>query len=292
MLVTVWSGLVLGAIYALVALGINISMLPSGLYNFAQGAIIVAGVYLTYSVLAVHHLGLLPLFLLNALAGVAVGVVCEIVCLRPLRRRAARAGQRNDLISTVGFSLAIVGAIGLKWGYLARAVPFVGPTKPVHLFGIFAQPDQIVLIVGAVISAVGLHVWLRRTRWGQACLAVAEDREAATLRGINVNAVTLACFAAAGAFGAVSAIAIGPITYAIPTLASTLALGGFVAIALGGRGNFLGSLGGGLLAGIASSFATRYLGANYADITVLVVLLSTLAVRPAGLGGPPSARHV
>ena len=84
----------------------------------------------------------------------------------------------------------------------------------------------------------------------------------------------------------------GPITYAMPTLGTTLALGGFVAIALGGEGSFIGGLLGGLLVGIVSALATRYINANYSDISVLVLLLVTLAVRPRGLGGIAEARHV
>jgi branched-chain amino acid transport system permease protein len=291
-LLTIWSGLVLGAVYALVALGFAVSMLPSGIFNFAQGAIVVTGIYLTYSVLGTHHLGLAPLLVVNTLVGVALGVVCEVLCVRPLRRGARAAGQQNELITTVGLSIALVGAIGVRWGYLPRAVPFDGPSAPLRVLGIIARPDQLVLLGGAIIAAIGLHLLSRRTRVGQACLAIAEDREAAILRGVNVDALTLMGFAIAGGLGALSAIAIGPITYAIPTLATTLALGGFVAMTLGGQGSFLGNLLGGLIVGVASSLATRYLDANYADLAVLTVLLVTLALRPVGIGGVSAVRDV
>lgn len=292
MLLTLWTGLVLGAVYATVALGFSMSMLPSGVFNFAQGAIVVAGTYLTYTFLAVSGLDLLVVVALNAMAGVALGVFCEVVCVRPLRRGAGAPAQRNELLTTIGLSTVLVGIIGVIWGYLPTAVPFDGPNTPVHFLGIVARPDQIVMLAAAVISAVGLHLWFRRTRWGQACLAVAEDRDAAALRGINVNVLSFAGFAAAGAFGTVSAIAIGPITYAIPSLAITLALGAFVAIAIGGHGNFLGCLAGGLLVGVVSALATRYLGASYDDLAVLALLLATLTVRPNGLGAPGAARRV
>ena len=88
MLLTLWTGLVLGAVYATVALGFSMSMLPSGVFNFAQGAIVVTGTYLTYTFLAVSGLDLLVVVALNAIAGVALGVLCEVVCVRPLRRGA------------------------------------------------------------------------------------------------------------------------------------------------------------------------------------------------------------
>lgn len=292
MLLTIWSGLALGAVYATVALGLTISMLPSAIFNFAQGAIVVTGIYLTYSILATEHLGLVALLALNTSIGMTLGVICEVVCVRALRGRARTPGQRNEMVTTIGLSTLILGAIGVHWGYQPDVVPFHGPTTPVHLLGVIARPDQIVLVAGAIAAAIALHLWSRRTRWGQACLAVAEDRDAAALRGINVNLLSLAGFAAAGAFGTVSAIAIGPTTYAIPTLAVPLALGGFVAIALGGRGHFLGCLAAGLLVGVASSLAIRYIGANYADLAVLAILLVTLVLRPVGLSGPQSVRNV
>ena len=292
MLLTLWSGLALGAVYATVALGFTMSMLPSGVFNFAQGAVVVTGTYLTYTFLADLGLGLVALIGANAVVGLALGALCEVVCVRPLRRGGHGLVQHNELLTTIGLSTVVVGVIGVVWGYLPRAVPFTGSTTPVQLLGIPVQPDQIALLAVAVASAAGLHLWFRRTRWGQACLAVAEDRDAAALRGIDVNALSLIGFAAAGAFGTVSAIAIGPITYAIPTLAVTLALGGFVAIAIGGHGRFLGCLAGGLLVGLISSLATRYIGAAYDDLAVFALLLATLSVRPMGLGAATAARVV
>jgi branched-chain amino acid transport system permease protein len=291
-LLTLWSGLALGAVYATVALGFTMSMLPSGVFNFAQGAIVVVGTYTTYALLGEAGLSGLAVLGLNTVIGLLLGVLCELVCVRPLRRGRHVLTQHTELLTTIGLSTVLVGLIGVIWGYLPRAVPFSGPTAPVHFLGIVAEPAQIALLGGAVASAVGLHLWFRTTRWGQTCLAAAEDREAAALRGVDVNRLSLLGFAAAGAFGTVSAMAIGPITYALPTLGITLALGGFVAMAIGGHGNFLGCLAGGLLVGTASSLATRYLGAAYDDLVVLALLLASLSLRPAGLGLGPAPRRV
>jgi branched-chain amino acid transport system permease protein len=292
MLQTLWAGLVLGGVYVLVALGFSISMVPSGVFNFAQAAIVVVGTYLTYTFLDRNGLGLVPLLVVGPLIGASLGVACELLCVRSLRRGSAESRQRNELVTTVGVSIAIVGAIGVHWGYIPRAVPFFAQNRPVRFLGVAARPSQAVVIVGAIGAATCLHLWFRRTRWGQACLAVSEDRQAASLRGVNVSLLSLTAFAAAGAFGTLSAVAIGPITYAIPTLANTLALGGFVAIALGGQGSFLGILLGGLLAGVVSALATRYIDANYGDLSVLAVLLLTSILRPSGLGIAAAVRDV
>jgi branched-chain amino acid transport system permease protein len=291
MQVVIWSGLTLGAIYALVAIGFTLTLVPTGVFNFAEGAIVVAGSFLAYQWFHAVGMALGPALLLNALCGAVLGTLCEVLAIRPLRWRAGTVSS-NAIVTTVGASTALIGLIGVEWGYYPLLVPFHGPTRFLHALGAVEAPVEVIVVASAIVVALALHFWFRLSRTGRACLAVSEDREAAMLRGVNVSAMSLAAFAVAGAFGAVVGLITGPITYAIPTLGTSLALGGFVALALGGEGSFLGALAGGLLVGLVSSFATRYLGANYSEIAVLVVLLLTLAARPAGLGGVAEARRV
>jgi len=292
MLTTIWSGVVLGGVYALVASGFTLSLLPSGVFNFAQGALVVGGSYLAYQWLHVQGLPLALCILINIVAGAVAGLLCEVLTVRPLRRGHVTLGGPAELVTTVGMATMIVGAIGLKWGYTPLQVPFTAASANVHFLGIVAEPAELAVVGLAIVAAVGLHLAFRLTRVGRACLAVAEDREAATLRGINVNVLSIGAFAAAGALAGVAGIVTGPVTYALPTLANALALGAFVAIAMGGEGSFLGSLWGGLLVGLASALATRYIGANYSNLAILALLLATLSLRPKGLGGAAEARHV
>jgi branched-chain amino acid transport system permease protein len=287
---TIWTGLVLGSIYALVATGFTIAMVPTGVFNFAQGAIVVGGTFVTYQLLAVSGVPDGWALILTALAGAAAGLLCEVLTVRPLRW--ARGSVDNALVTTVGASTVIAGLIGVKWGYLPLRVPFHGPSGYVHFLGAVSSPLEIFTVAGAVVSALAFEALFRYTRRGQACLAVAEDRDPAMLRGVNVSRLSLAAFTAAGAFGGLAGFLIGPTTYADVTLAPTLALAGFVAVALGGQGSFTGGLLGGLVVGIVSTLAATYLGANYADLAVLALLLTTLALRPKGLGGTAAARSV
>jgi branched-chain amino acid transport system permease protein len=287
---TIWTGLVLGSIYALVATGFTIAMVPTGVFNFAQGAIVVGGTFVTYQLLAVSGVPDGWALILTALAGAAAGLLCEVLTVRPLRW--ARGNVDNALVTTVGASTVIAGLIGVKWGYLPLRVPFHGPSGYVHALGAVASPLEIFTVAGAVASALAFEGLFRYTRRGQACLAVAEDRNPAMLRGVNVSRLSLAAFTVAGAFGGLVGFLIGPTTYADVTLAPTLALYGFVALALGGQGSFTGGLLGGLVVGIVSTLAATYVGANYADLAVLALLLATLALRPKGLGGAAAARSV
>jgi branched-chain amino acid transport system permease protein len=285
---TIWSGLTLGAIYVLVALGFMLSLLPSGVFNFAQGAIVAAGTYLTYQWLH-DGMSMIPAVLLNLVIGVGLGLFCELFSIRPLRW-GRRAAKYTELVTTVGVSTLLIGILTVRWGVNPLRVPFRGPERVVKALGIVAQPVAIILIVTAIVLGFALHYGFQRTRWGQACLAVAEDRAAAGLRGINVNALSLFAFGAAGALGTLSAFLIGPITYATPDVGTTLALGGFVTLAMGG--SFLGAVPGGLIVGLASAFATRYWGASYADLSVLAVLVLVVSARPNGINGVAGARSV
>jgi branched-chain amino acid transport system permease protein len=290
MAITIWTGLVLGSIYALVATGFTIAMVPTGVFNFAQGAIVVGGTFVTYQLLVVSGVPAGWALVLTALAGAAAGLLCEVLAVRPLRW--ARGNVDNALVTTVGASTVIAGLIGVKWGYLPLRVPFPGPSGYEHFLGTVASPIEIFTVAAAVVSALAFEGLFRYTRRGQACLAVAEDRDPAMLRGVNVSRLSLVAFTVAGAFGGLVGFLIGPTTYAEVTLAPTLALYGFVAVALGGQGSFIGGLLGGLVVGIVSTFASTYIGANYADLAVLALLLVTLAVRPKGLGGVAAARSV
>ena len=293
MALTIWSGLTLGSIYALVAAGFTLSLLPSGVFNFAQGAIVVGSTYLTYHWLNRLGFSEVAALALDLCCGALLGIACEVFTIRPLHwRGGSMSGAPTELVTTVGMSTAMIGAIGILWGYDPLQVPFRGPQTFVKFLGVYAAPVEIILVATSFVVCIGLWAWFRLTRIGQACLAVAEDREAAMLRGVNVSALSIGGFAAAGALGGGIAVLVGPITYAIPTLANTLALGGFVAIALGGEGSFLGALGGGLTVGLISSFATRYLGGYYSDIAIFGALMVTLSIRPHGLGGVAEARRV
>jgi branched-chain amino acid transport system permease protein len=286
------SGLTLGAIYALIASSFTLAQVPTGIFNFAQGALVVAGAFLTYYFFTSLHLPWPVTLVLNLCAGLVLGTVCEVATVRSLRwTRTAKSGPA-ELVTTVGMATLLVGAMGLIWGYNPLSVPFRGPANVVTILGTRVEPLQIIIFAVSIVVAVALHFWFKLTRYGQSCLAVAEDRDTAMLRGINVNLVSTGAFAAAGALAAVSGMLIGPITYALPTLANPFALAGFVALALGGQSSFLGGLFGGMLVGLVSTLAAVYIGPSYQDISVLALLLVVLTVRPHGISGARLGRRV
>ena len=282
----VWSGLAVGAIYGLVALGYNIVFVSSGAFNFAHAQLIMLGTFVSYWGLAVLKLPVIVVFLLAAAIVAAAAVVEERLAIRTV------VGVEAQLVTTVGVATLLDGLTQVIWGSQPLEVPFFGSSKVFTLLGGRVFPDDIWLI-GTVLVLTGMLMLIsRRTITGIALLAVSEDRESALLRGINVRALALGAFAVSGAVAGLIGPVIGPKTFAVATLGTSLALYGFVALAMGGFGSLGGGLIGGLAIGLIGSYSGRYLGEEYSNLTIFVVLLIILLLRPAGLFGKHRERMV
>jgi branched-chain amino acid transport system permease protein len=289
----IWSGLTLGAIYVLVASGYNLVLASSGVLNFTLGATVMAGAFGAYYGVNTLHLPSGVLIVGVAAFGLCIGLVSEVVCIRPLQRiNPARRQSSSDLITTVGLATVLEGAATIAFGPNPLSANVAGTGAPVDVLGGFVTPLQLVTMGVAIVVAVGLHIGLRRTRWGLACLAVAEDQQAAISRGINAKFLSIASFGVAGAIAGLAGVLAEPTTFAYTGLADVLAISGFVAVALGGELSQLGGLGGGFLIGLVGAEAGRYLGANYTQVAVFALLFVTLLVRPNGVGGTAAVRDV
>jgi branched-chain amino acid transport system permease protein len=237
------------------------------------------------------HIPIVFAIVICAIIGGAIGGLTECVAIWPLTLGHRWKGTHAELITTVGVATILAGAAGIKWGYNPLLVPFPGSQTTVLLLGGRIPPLGIVLIALAVFTGLGLHLWSQRTRIGMACLAASEDRHAAELRGINVRRLVVGSFVAAGVLAGIVGILTAPLTYSLPTLGNTLTLSGFVALALGGFGSYLGSIIGGLLIGVVASLTARYLGANYQQTIEFALLLFILLVKPGGLLSQKELRH-
>lgn len=288
MITTILSGLALGSVYTLVAVGFNLTWLTTKAVNFAQGGFMVAGMFLT---VYCYHQGI-PValtFLLLALVGSLVAVVEYLVAVRPVMIR----GEHSELVTTVGALTVIEGVILLLVTEEAERVPFFATDTPVVSFlGGRVAPSDLVLIVLAIVIALSVHLWTTRTRTGLAAMALAEDREAATLVGVNTRWFSLLSFAASGVLGFAIAPIVGPKTFAIVTLAAVLSIKGFVVLAVGGVGSNLGALIGGIGVGTIELLVARFLSADLQNLSVFVVFITVMLLRPRGLFGQQSERYV
>jgi len=286
MMTVVWSGLSVGAIYALLALTMNVIYTSVGVFNFAQGAILTLGVFLAYAGTATWHL---PVGLAALLAAVVCAVVAVIearVVLLP------RALGRNELLTTVGAATIIGGVLSLIWGETDLSVVSPVPGGYFTLLGGRLDADQLFLIGLAIVVALGVGIWYHRTLAGLTALAVAEDRDAARMRGINVGRKSYAAFAFGGLVAGAIGSAVGNQTYAYPELGSSLVLFAFTAFVLGGAGSLGGSLIGGMTIGLVQEFAARYIGVLYSNLVILGVLLAVLSALPNGLFGQSRMRTI
>jgi branched-chain amino acid transport system permease protein len=247
--------------------------------------------FVAYLALVQLHLSAGLAVLFGGAVGMAAGAVSERVAIRPLLSLRTRSGRHAELITTVGLATALAGLAGAIWGYQPLSVPAVAPGN-LSLFGGVTTQMELLTIVCSLALTVGLWLAARYTRIGLACLCASEDREAAMARGINTRALSLGSFALAGALTGLMGVVVAPVTFAVNSLADTLALTGFVALALGGFGNLLGGFVAAMVVEFIGTYAGRYLGANYSDICVFGFLIVILVLRPRGFVRATVQRHV
>ena len=280
-------GVGLGSVYALVAFGYNLILGTMGILNLAQGQILGLGIMLSYTLRVT--LGWNPFLTLAVvvLAGALVGVAEETATIRFLRGRAREDGW---LVTTLGAALVIQGALLLAWGGAQRNYPpLIEGTGP-HLGDVPVRPQVIVAFAAALLLTLALAFVNRFTRAGAALAAIAEDREVAALRGIDVRRAAWTTFATGAAISAAAGWVIAPITFATTSLGFTLGLQGFVAMIIGGQGRAAAALVGGLLLGIGESLGTHFGPGGLADLYGFAVLVAVVAVRPAGIFPRPQVR--
>lgn len=283
---TVWSGLSSGAVYALVAVAYNLVYIGSGTFNFAHANLITLAVFLAYWGLVQVAWPVAAVLLVSAiLVGVVAGLE-ERVAIRPVR------DIHGHLVTTVGAATLITGSIEVLWGQTARKVPAFFPSRPLTVFGGAVLPGDLILIGCAVAITAAFAVVSRYTMLGLAALAVSEDREAAFVRGVNGRRYQLGVFILSGVLAGALGLFIGPKTFASYGLANSLALIGFVALALGGFGSIVGATLGAFVIGLLQAFTARYVGGNYENLAIFAVLLVVLLVLPNGLFGARRERVV
>ncbi|WP_182358862.1 branched-chain amino acid ABC transporter permease [Tomitella gaofuii] len=282
----VLSGLALGAVYALVAIGYNIVFISSSTFNFAQAQLMMVGTFVAYTGLVTWDLPVIVVALLAAAVVAVIAGIEDLTAVWPVKDR------HTQLVTTLGVATLLGGACQLIWGNQPLSVPFLSYNDPVDFLGGRTYPVELALIAAAVLL-VAVLTWLsKRTMLGQALIGISEDTEAATLRGISVRKLALGAFVFSGALAGVLGLLVGPKTFAVATLGTALAIKGFVALAIGGFGSLPGCLIGGFVVGLAESLTALHWGAQYSSLMVFAVLLVLLLARPTGLFGRTAERVV
>jgi branched-chain amino acid transport system permease protein len=283
---TVLAGLSVGAVYALVTLGYNVVYIGSGALNFAHSNLMTLGIFLAYWGLVQLHWSIIPVLLVTVVIVALAAVAEERIAIRPVRH------IQGQLVTMVGTATLITGIVEIAWGQQALTVPSFFTDTPTHVLGGAVLPADLVLIGLAVVLTAALALASRLSMTGLAALATSEDREVAQLRGINVRRVQFGVFALAGAIAGLAGPFLGPLTFASYTLPASLALIGFVALAVGGYGSFTASGASAFAIGLVQTYTGRYLGANYQDLVIFAILVIVLLALPNGLAGARRERMV
>jgi len=275
------NGLPIGAIYALVALSYSLIYTASGVLNWSQGDMVMLGAYISFALFQFLHAGFTASFLGSMLAVGAIGVVVQFCILRPLRKR--QAPPINVVIATLGVAIVSRNIALAIWGPEAQIFPSPVSSVPMT-FGAMSLTWQDLLIVGvAIFLMMVLHYLLRRTRRGKALRAVAQDRYAAILMGVDTDKSDALAFAASAALGAAAGILVAPVFFVTFNMGAGIGLKGFVAAVIGGLGNIPAAIAGGFFLGIVESLAGGQISSGYRDAITFALLILVLWLRPSGL---------
>ncbi|WP_366929374.1 branched-chain amino acid ABC transporter permease [Polaromonas sp.] len=282
-----FSGITVGATYALAALGFTLIYNASNVINFAQGEFIMLG-----GMLAVYFsqagLPLSVALVLAILVPAIVGVLLEKLAIEPVKG----AETVTLIIITIGASLVIRGLIQVWLGKGTHSLPAFSGDVPIEILGATLMPQSLWVLGVTALVVVALWYFFSRTLHGKAMLATSFNRLAAELVGINTSWVLFMSFAMSAALGAVGGILVTPITLTSYDVGIMLGLKGFVAAVVGGLGNGLGAVLGGLLVGILEAMGAGYISSAYKDAIPFVLILFMLFFMPRGLFGGKSTDRV
>jgi branched-chain amino acid transport system permease protein len=283
------TGVGLGSMYGLLALGFHVTHAVSNTVNFAQGSTMMLGAVLCFTFWVT--LGWpLPLAIVLALALCAVwGVAVERIAVRPFARR----GSNSWLMATVALGIVLENVVLFTFGKDPRGMPSgVLTTSAVTVAGIKIQLLQIVIPIVGIALAVALHLFFRLSRYGKALLAVVQNPNAARLMGIDNDRVVTFSFALSGFLASVAGILVAPLFTITSTMGTLFGIKAFAVAILGGIGNAWGVVLAGLIYGLVEALITSLLGSTYTQIVTFTLVIVALVVRPSGLFGRAETRKV
>ncbi len=286
---TLISGLSLGSIYALIALGYTMVYGIAKMLNFAHGDVIMIGAYA--GIVTVMSLGLPPVIaiILSIVICAVLGMLIEFLAYKPLRS----APSLSVLITAIGVSYFLQNIALLIFGSQQRAYPTMADFPTYNIGGIQIDGITILTLAVTAVIMIALTLFINKTKLGKAMRAVSEDKAAASLMGISVNRTITMTFAIGSALAAFASIFYGmTYVYIKPTTGAMPGIKAFTAAVFGGIGSIPGAMLGGILLGLIEQFSKTYISTLWADAIVFGVLVVVLVVKPTGLLGKQMSEKV
>jgi branched-chain amino acid transport system permease protein len=287
------SGIALGMIYAVIAFGYQLTFATSGTLNFGQGEALMLGALVGLSLVGTIHggpyLGYWLMIPIVVVFGALQGVFVEWIAVRPAIRIKSEFGW---IMSTIALAIIFKNVAENIWG--KDVLPFPSPlsSEPFTVLGANVQPMQVAVIVGALAIMFAVEIFNRKSIYGKAVVATANDRDAAGLMGINTRMVITFSYALSSATAAFAGALIAPLTLTSATMGASLGLKAFAVAIIGGLTSGMGAIVGGIILGIAETATGFYLSTGYKEVPGLVLLLLVLAVKPSGLFGKAAIKKV
>jgi len=275
------TGITIGSVYAMVAIGFNIIYNVTEIINLAQGEFVMLGGLVMVFLHVSLGLPLVVAFAGTVLIVTLVGLLLDRLAIRPIRQPSVL----TLIIATIAASIIVKGTAMLVWGKDPFDLPAFSGRTPILIGGASIQPQYLWVIGFLVMTAIGLTLFFNKTIVGKAMSACADNADAARLVGINVQHMVLLSFGLSAAIGAVAGLTMTPIALMEYDRGAMLAVKGFGAAILGGLGSFPGAICGGLILGLIESLGAGLLLSGYKDAYALVVLLAVLFFRPSGILG-------
>jgi branched-chain amino acid transport system permease protein len=272
-------GLMISMFYILVALGLTLMFGILRVFNFAHGEVYMIGGFITYYLFGQLHLNYILTFLASMLGGGILGFIFERLIFRPFRDR-----PFNAFIASLGIIWILQTFAAVTFGVLDKDVPTVFPGV-IQAFGVSLSGERVGATIIGISMVVGVYLLIKKTKTGKALRAVAQDREAASLQGINVNRMTSFAFSLGSALAAGAGALISPIFLINPYVGAMPVTKSFIVIILGGMGSIPGTILGGLILGFIESFAAIKFNIGGVSALGFAVVILILLIRPRGILG-------
>ncbi len=288
-----FSGIALGMIYAVIAFGYQLTFATSGTLNFGQGEALMLGALVGLSLAGnvmggpyINYWLMIPLVMLF---GALHGVVVERIGVQPSVKTKNEFGW---IMSTIALAIIFKNVAENIWGKDDITFPSPVSTAPFEIFGARVQIMQVIVVVGALAIMLAVEMFNRKSIYGKAVVATANDSDAAGLMGINTAQVVTFSYALSSATAAFAGVLVAPLTLTGSTMGTALGLKAFAVAIIGGLTSGVGAIVGGLILGIAETLTGYYISTGYKEVPGLLLLLLVLAIKPSGLFGKTTIKKV